>query len=294
MHVNGRFIFHEITGSIAIIALRASKVNALIDDVESWSVTSYLVLDGFQYERILDVEYVQGDERLRLLSPVNANSRLKWLKLQGDLDLGRDFKPQPWEQLATVLAAMGHEDDARAISIEKQKQKRAAWLIQSREGHDGYAKRARLLWQITGHYLYGVLARYGYRPSLIVGWAFVVALIFAAVFKFADEAGTMAPTDRAILGNSAYDRCRPDRWTQCSELIGKYSPFNPVIYSFDLILPVIATQQVRDWAPLVTKPDGTTWRLGLLIWLFSRAENLFGWIAGLMFVATVAGLIKKD
>jgi hypothetical protein len=44
----------------------------------------------------------------------------------------------------------------------------------------------------------------------------------------------------------------------------------------------------------VRKPDGSRWRLGLLVWVLSRLENLSGWIFGLMFVATVAGLVKKN
>jgi hypothetical protein len=76
--------------------------------------------------------------------------------------------------------------------------------------------------------------------------------------------------------------------------LGKYPAFDPLVYSFDLILPVIATQHVREWTPLTTKADGSTWRLGFLVWTLSRLENLFGWILGLMFVATVAGLVKKD
>ncbi len=33
---------------------------------------------------------------------------------------------------------------------------------------------------------------------------------------------------------------------------------------------------------------------GVLLWLVARAENLIGWIFGLMFIATVSGLIKRD
>jgi hypothetical protein len=294
IRVDGRFVFREIEGSIGQLYLRGAKVDALVDDLESWEVTKNLVLDGFEYGRILDIGYTRAGAPVQFVSPVDAASRIAWLKLQRESDLGEDFKPQPWEQLAEVLAKMGHDDDARTVSIEKQRLKRNAWLIQSRANNDHFAKRFRLRWQVFGHFVYGMLSRYGYRPSLIVGWAFAAAVIFAGAFTLADRWGVMAPTDRAILGNAANDKCRPHQWTTCDELLGKYPPFNPVIYSFDLILPVIATRQVQDWAPLTTKPDGRIWRLGLSFWLLSRIANLFGWIAGLMFVATVAGLVKKD
>lgn len=37
---------------------------------------------------------------------------------------GRDFQPQPYQQLAKVLREMGHEDDARIILMEKERLQR--------------------------------------------------------------------------------------------------------------------------------------------------------------------------
>jgi len=95
----------------------------------------------------------------------------------------------------------------------------------------------------------------------------------------------------------------------------KYPAFDPLIYSFDLMLPVFATQQTKDWAPLIVEPcsainriglctqplalgvTATTWGyspLGYFFWLIARIENLLGWILGLGFVAHVSGLIKRD
>lgn len=294
-NANGRFIFREITGSISRLSLRAAKVDALVDDIASWDTVKNLILDGFEYARILDIGYHPREgEYVQIASAVDATSRIRWLKLQNELDLGRDFKPQPWEQLVAVLSEMGHEDDARVVAIEKQKQKQRAWFLQSRAKDLGLAKRVRLLSQISGHYMYGVLSRYGYRPSLLVGWALAAALMFSGIFELAEWAGVMAPTDRTIVGSAEYGKCRPHAWATCSELRGRYPAFDPIVYSFDLILPVIATQHVREWAPLITKPDGSRWRLGMLVWILSRVENLFGWVLGLMFVATVAGFIKRD
>ena len=36
------------------------------------------------------------------------------------------------------------------------------------------------------------------------------------------------------------------------------------------------------------------WPLGILVSILARLENLFGWIAGLMFVGVVSGFVKKD
>jgi len=66
-----------------------------------------------------------------------------------------------------------------------------------------------------------------------------------------------------------------------------------VIYSIDLILPVLSTQQTKDWAPL-TKIGKRYWRLGIFFWFLTQLEILMGWIFGLMFVAMVSGFVKKD
>src|SRR5438093_725141 len=88
-----------------ILDLRFAKVGTFWDDENSWPKPGNLFLDGFRYERLYEE------------SPLQADTRKKWLRLQPQ----DKFLPQPYEQLAAVLRQMGHERDARLVMIEKNR-----------------------------------------------------------------------------------------------------------------------------------------------------------------------------
>ena len=91
----------------------------------------------------------------------------------------------------------------------------------------------------------------------------------------------------------------PERyWPQCAGLPSEYTTFNPLVYSLDLILPLVDLGQEEAWAPAATYTDvtGTVRPLwgGMAIRLLMWFEILFGWFASLMFVAIVSRLVEKD
>jgi len=253
---------------------------------------AFLQLDGLTYDRF-------GDP-----TDVSARGRIAFLDLQEPNDLGKAFKPQPWEQVIKVLRDMGHYNEARNVAIEKQERLREAGRISGPP-----------IW----HILYGRLSAYGYRPSYLILWALVISAVCAALFAVgARYGGVMMPTDRRILDEVKDPACRPElggNWTTCPALVGRYPAFHSIAYSIDQILPVISTQQSKDWAIATEQPCSSVncfglctspWKpgtpnmraayslAGLGIWILARAENLIGWIFGLMFIATVSGLIKRD
>ena len=74
-----------------------------------------------------------------------------------------------------------------------------------------------------------------------------------------------------------------------------YSTFQPLLYSADLILPLVDLQQENDWSPMVLQSDGRSSLWGgicvrWLMWL----EILFGWGMSLLLVAVLGNLVKKD
>jgi hypothetical protein len=156
---------------------------------------------------------------------------------------------------------------------------------------------------------------YGYRPWRLVISIVGVAAVSAVIYWWAAELGVMAPTDRGILYDPRFESCHqeyPFNWTKCRNLQRSYTVFNPIIYSIDLIVPILALQQSRDWAPQMTQSCGRIrfevlcWQslgapgpiayspLGVIAVLVSRVENLFGWFAGLMIVAVASGWVKRD
>jgi hypothetical protein len=252
---------------------------------------TFLRLDGLTYDRF-------GEP-----TDVTALSRIAFLYLQREKDLEEVFKPQPWEQMIKVLRDMGHYREARSVAIEKQIRLRKAGKISGPR-----------FW----HKLYGGLSRYGYRPYLLILWALGIAAGCASLFEVGARYGVMMPTDRRILDEVKDPACRPElggNWTKCPVLVGRYPTFDSIVFSIDQILPVISTQQSKDWAvatvqpcskmgcfgfcatpaePGISNTKAAYWPAGLGVWILARAENLIGWIFGLMFVAAVSGLIKRD
>ena len=92
----------KVAGSVN---LNGAHVCNLVDDLKSWpNEANQLHLDGFTYDRIAGTG-----------APVSAAARLNWLRLGANHD--GEFYPQPYTQLAKVLAAMGHARDARQVRM---------------------------------------------------------------------------------------------------------------------------------------------------------------------------------
>jgi len=287
------------------VALTGAKIGRIADAVRGSSADtlcsdgraepSFLVLDGLTYQRF-------GEP-----TDLSAPARIAFLRLQKKGDLGENFKPQPWEQMIKVLREMGHDQEARTVAIEKQKALRQTGNMTRAAGYL--------------HDLYGLFYGYGYRPLRVGLWALLLAGLSALVFWVAADNGVMMPTDQKILDDKRYASCRQQRspnWTRCDELQYAYTVFNPVLYSFELILPIVGSRQTKDWAPQIVIPCGRVGigntcgstadaanappsqtqpgysPLGIVTAFVAGLDHLFGWVAGLVFVAVVSGLIKKD
>ncbi|WP_340302698.1 hypothetical protein [Roseobacter sp. HKCCD7870] len=68
-------------------------------------------LDGFTYDRIIG-------------APTDSAMRLQWLE-RGD-QIGGNFFPQPYTQLAKTLRNMGHERGARDVLVARDRKIAAA------------------------------------------------------------------------------------------------------------------------------------------------------------------------
>ena len=89
---------------------------------------------------------------------------IDWLARQPERHLTEEFKPKPYEQLAGVLAAMGYEEEARAIRIERRRQQTRfmTWYEPWPASLAGKGMRfLSIIWQR----LIGLLISYGYRPG---------------------------------------------------------------------------------------------------------------------------------
>ena len=227
-----------------------------------------MTLDGFTYER-------PGWN-----SPSDAATRKAWLSRQPQQHLSQKaFRPQPVDQLARVLRAMGQDDQATAIAIYKQQRKTGLFPVPERvravllfvamvgcvllaDGMIGTALFANLEgtanllgWMgaaacllalyLTGgiswlgRTLLGLLAAHGYKPTRVLPLALLLGGGLSQVFRQAAEWGVFSP--KTTPGEVLPPGCGPD-WTACEA-----HPFEPIVYSFDTMLP-LKLGQADKWS----------------------------------------------
>ena len=317
MIVMGIFIFKNLQSVKGAISLMTAKVGTLEDDIKSWSQGN-LALDGFVYDR--------------LAGSAPTKNRLAWLdkqsKSHAGLDgMGKEFRPQPWQQLQKVLREMGHIEDARQVAIKFEDRLHKANLI-GQTPEDWCKPKVWLYRKISRrfHWLFGWLIGYGYRPLGLLFKMFVVWLVCGVIYWGAavygnNGNGVFAPSNPLVFQNPDYDVCKADKdeakfqlnkfdcstpstqgagnWYLCSTLRAEYTGFSPLAYSLDLILPLVDLQQENDWSPMIPTPKNSiidefsAFSLKHFTRLVMWFEILFGWIASLLLVAVVSGLTKR-
>jgi hypothetical protein len=259
------------------IDLSAARVGSLVDvDIANdKDGASMLLLDGFTYE------HLAGG------TPTDAKKRVAWLQRQPPKHLDADFRLQPFEQLAKVLRAMGHDRDAREIGFLKEK------LFRPHRGARAgrLAKPfVRLQW-----WLYGLVAGYGYKPHRMLWILVALWLSCAMIYCVAAQHRLFAPSDPQIWTRQDLTGCRPPtgNWTHCPA--AKELP-----PSADVLIPIVDMGQRKHWEPIKRKfllhlPNGfklpvPSWPLPWLV----AVENVFGTLLVLLFGAIAAGLVKRD
>lgn len=280
--IAGSLMLRNVAAISGGLNLTGCHVRHMVDDARSWSLAPSVILDGFHYDRII-------------AGPTDAGSRVTWLRHAKPKKFQSEFWPQPWEQLIKVLREMGHDHEARDVAIAKQEAMReagkfrdAAWLL---------------------HWLYGALAGYGYRPLRSVLAMLVACFICGVIYQGAGDFGLMAPTspiihaDPKLQGICGMESLtRETQWTICKAMPQEYTTFSPYLYSLDVILPFVDLQQEKDWAPVVTRDDGSWIKYSGSDWIWPGAfvrfvmwfEILFGWAMSLLLVAVLGNLVKKD
>ena len=259
-----------------------AQVGILADDLAMWGKDAKL--DGFRYDSI------HGD--------CSAQGRLDWLKKQVPADYGEknnpeQFKPQPWQQLISVMRNMGHDTAADDVAIARENHMRdigkmsgfAAWL----------------------HWWFGKLAGYGYKPLCLVGWMLGVWLAFSMVYFVAAYQGVFAPSNPLVFQNEKFKTCHLENsvddknWLTCGALYGEYTTFSPMAYSLDLILPLVDLGQEKDWGVYIDTPKDNAlselfchWSLNHWVRILTWFEVLFGWMSSWLLVAVWTGLTNRD
>ena len=268
--VGGALILKQLQEPLQGASLIDAQAGTLNDDATSWGMGH--ALDGFAYRRL-------GDD-----APSNAAMRVEWLERQHAGHLGRGYRPEPWRRLVKVLRRMGRGADARGVAIGRERHLRRAGLI------GGGAPRGLRWLAALAHDLYGLLAGYGYRPLRIVGVAALTWLLCAAFYWGAAEQGAIVAAAAALRDGTGLGACPAN----CVE--APATAFQPLLYSLDVLVPLIDLQQERQWLPAPWPSAAPVEAvigmplLRLLTWL----EALCGWLAALLLLATATGLTDRD
>jgi hypothetical protein len=258
--------------NIAYLNLNSAHISRLDFDINN---VETIDLDGFVYEH-LD------------MTKQDFTSPAKWLE---KMPKEKDFKPQPYKQLAKVLRDMGHHRDADDIMIEYNEQL-------TKKDFSPFK------------WIYGITAGYGYKPMNIFITMFGIWLICGLFYWNASKVAVFAPNNPLVFQNKNCYECNVEEngtawsdilsyekynttnnWVLNEKLEGEYTTFNPFWYSLDVILPIVDLQVEKDWGQYVsmndwTLNDFTRW----LMWF----EIIVGWMYSLILVAILSGLAKNE
>ncbi len=273
-----------------VVDLTNASVGILVDDPHSWPRKGELRLAGFTYEALgsnTDYSYY---------------NRIGWLKRQFSPHLSEDFRPQPFEQLITVLKKSGRENESRNVAIEKLHFQRNANfnrrnlnLINKKKELSSATNimkkivlemlidlesktslnsiylwvKASFSWLVS--YIFWAVAGYGYRPMRCIGWSIALILIGSILFNHQHEAGNLV-----ALNNPA----KPTGSTM--------ENFHSIAFAADTFIPIVDLKQASFWT-LNEVPNQTHQPFLIFYWFYI----FMGWILTAIFGASITGLVRK-
>jgi hypothetical protein len=232
------------------LTLTNARAGALADDKRSWPKLGQLLLDGFTYERF------SGP------APKDFESRLQWLALQVP------FLPQPYRQVARVLAEEGESAGSVRVLYEMERR------VRSREQG----------WLVTNvkNPLLNATIGYGYRPFRAFWWLAAFILAGFVLYSGGYRLGDIAPTEK-----EAYI------WFNTAQTIPpNYEEFHALIYSIENTVPFVRLGQVDHWQPDPHPKAGVPFVA--LLRFYGWFQILIGWVLGTLFIAGVTGIVRKD
>ncbi|MBI3721614.1 MAG: hypothetical protein HY248_03595, partial [Fimbriimonas ginsengisoli] len=232
-----------------ILDLSNARAEGIGDDAASWPAAGNLNIDGFVYGSIVD-------------GPADASARLRWLALQPP-----GYRPQPYQQLAKVLAVGGDDSGATDVLIAQREAQRQI----------GGLGRIERLWNL----MLQVTIGYGFRPLRALWWILGFVVLGTILFGAGYRMRIITPTEADAYGSFA----------ETGDAPAHYPPFNAFVYSLENFLPVVELGQGEYWRPNPLHNDANGMRatvLGWYLWL----HILAGWTLTPLLFAGLSGLIR--
>jgi hypothetical protein len=197
-------------------------------------------------------------------SNLDARHRRSWLNRRP----GGRFHSQPHEHLASVYRSQGDAASARRIAIDKHQR-------QTRD-----ARRWRM--QRLPRWVFFFTVGHGYRPWLAGVWAVLVIGAFAAVVDRADAAHIM------IQNRPAAADAPPTVPFEPHDCDPRWPCLNPIGFAADAFFPGVSLEQEVAW-----RPDAAT-GYGQVLRGVQWVVAALGWLLATIFVAAVAGVVRRQ
>ncbi|MDI3561747.1 hypothetical protein [Bradyrhizobium sp. Arg816] len=263
--VSGAFVLENFQCGEGKFSLSNAKVLAFNDGGTDWpGRPGALSLNGFEYSLLSGNAPTKWRKRLAWLRCSEPKAptwqrRLRWLFRfrNAETKAEDEFNPQPFMTLVAVLRRAGYDRDARMIAIHRHREARKFLGLGSPS------------W--LGNILMEVACGHGYRPWLAALWIAVFVGFGAWMFDL-----------------TADDLIRSKDSTAFQDSQKTYPPFDKILYSADVLLPIVNLQQKDYWTPNSKTNPGKFARYYLPIHI------LVGWFFTTLFVVGVTGLIRRE
>ena len=187
------------------------------------------------------------------------------------------FIPSSWLHYAKVLDAAGYETEARSVRIETER-RQTKLNVKRQQAHGNSPWRIWIYkkWRAAYKWLTG----YGHAPwQALYPMAGLFVLGFVLFWTFESH---MTPSKERLYLQSEYAN-----YQMGDSLPKGYPEFNAIVYSADVMLPVVDFGQESHW-----RPRNVAYRkLNLLRW-YNRLHLAFGWFFSTIAILGFTGLIR--
>jgi len=230
---------------------------------ERWPKAGTVQAQGFAYSAL------ESD------TPVTMALCERWLGVM----VATPFSSQPYERVSKILREAGFADEAKRIAIRRR------WKQLRAPGGSPLRK--------LGDLVFGALIGFGYRPGWSVWMLIACAAFGTLVFDSANTHGAMTPSHGDAILTDAKGR---------RTLQAGYPPLNPVVYSIDVLLPIVDLQQDANWRPNVDVRGAvvigpitvTRYQIGEFALYYMWFQIAVGWVLSSLLVASFSGLIRNE
>ncbi len=289
------------------IELSDARCTTLIDDLSGYGQASPILIDGFQYERLENHKF--GDK----------DRKDSWLPGE------HGYHPQPYVQLAHVLANDGNEALARDVLVRKaQLDAILKWRgmpvpdddktsTNSSSGVREVLRRARRMLarqtqkigrQIVYGFVrsYGALFDFGLSPSKAAVTMLVFILVGWGIFQWMDLRRVMVVAQQPVasvvrtVGHDKFvaaDKSSPDLVSSNTDIpCGSGSIFRWLLYAADVFIPLVdLREEGKCDIDLATNSKAWQWEVtGYRI--LKAVYAILGWVVTTLALLTFSGIIR--